>query len=148
MGLSSRRWASEYTPLQQAAVFSDDRLSGRLKLMRGVLQVPALEINERSALAGQILVRREASVVWLQLTGAVGSTYLSRQRLEAFDVRQGRPGPQRICSHPMREPVRMESQNQFMPSRSRPNEKPVTFVKGPKTKGGCAVNRQLYACRP
>jgi hypothetical protein len=130
--------ASEYTPRQQAAVFSEDRGSGSLQLMNRVLQVRALERRgtNNQPLLGKFLVRRGAGAVWLQVDGSeVGSTYLSRQRVEAFDVRQGRPGPQRICSHPMREPVRMESQNQFMPSRSRPNEQPVTFIKGPKTEG-------------
>ena len=33
MGLSFRRLPLEYTPRQQAAVFSGDRVSGRLKLL-------------------------------------------------------------------------------------------------------------------
>jgi hypothetical protein len=41
-----------------------------------------------------------------------------------------------------REPVRMESQNQFIPSRSRPKE-PVTVIRG-RWRG--AVGRQMCTC--
>jgi hypothetical protein len=51
-GPSIRRFASEYTPRQQAAVFSFDRVSGRLKLMNKVLQVRALRGTNGQPLLG------------------------------------------------------------------------------------------------
>lgn len=114
-GPSSRGLTSGYTPRQQAAVLSGDRVSGRLKLLNKVLQVRTL----------------------------------SRQRLEAFDGSTRSTGSPEDMQPPDARPVRMESQNQFMPSRSRPKERAgdirqrTRTVEGVQSTGSCT-----HACLP